>query len=149
MSHATPRKIHLSWNTIYDAVEALEYMVAPSKPKLIVGVSRGGLIPATLLSHKLNIPLETISVSAYEDTCRTSEKPLEVEGWQYRYDVYSTLIVDDILDSGDTLTAIRNLTWGAQLAVLVTKQPTHPKLAVSYFAAVPKDVWVVFPWEAK
>lgn len=140
------KTINLSWSTIYDAVEALEYMVRPSNPKLIVGVSRGGLIPATLLSHRLGIPLCTISVSAYEGTRRTLEKPLVIENWRDRYDSDKVLIVDDILDSGDTLTAIRGQTKNALMAVLVTKQaPLYGP--VKFFAQVPKEVWVRFPWE--
>lgn len=138
--------INLSWNTIYDAIEALEYMVRPSAPKLIVGVSRGGLIPATLLSHRLNVPLRVVHVSAYEGTRRTLQKPLVVEGWETRYDSSDTLIVDDILDSGDTLDTIHNKSQQAQFAVLVTKQPHHYK-PIKYFATVAKDMWVKFPWE--
>lgn len=142
------QKLRFSWQTVNDAIEALAYMVAPSSPKLIVGVSRGGLIPATLLSHRLNVPLRTISVSAYEGTRRTLEKPLVVDGWETRYDSNDTLIVDDILDSGDTIRAICNHTHRAHYAVLVTKQ-LHNILynGVKHFAHVPKDVWVQFPWE--
>jgi hypoxanthine phosphoribosyltransferase len=91
--------------------------------------------------------MDTISVSAYEGTRRTLEKPLEVKGWdKARHDLTSTLVVDDILDSGDTLTAIRGLSRKAQLAVLVIKQePIYHSM--SYFARVPKKVWVQFPWE--
>lgn len=141
-----PRKLRLSWQTVFDGVDALADMVRASNPDLIVGVSRGGLIPATLLSHKLDIPLRTISVSAYEGTRRTVEKPLAVEGWDDRYDSPSVLIVDDIIDSGDTISQIRSRTLQAQMAVLVTKQPQFYK-PVRYFAQVPKDTWVQFPWE--
>lgn len=148
MSHVLgrPKKLRFSWQTVFDGVDALADMVRPSNPSLIVGVSRGGLIPATLLSHKLGIPLRTISVSAYEGTRRTVNKPLVVEGWEDRYDSDRTLIVDDILDSGDTLNAIRHLGFMPRYAVLATKQPKHYS-SVYYFAQVLKDTWVQFPWE--
>ena len=33
------------------------------KPEVVVGVQRGGLIPAVQLSHYYDVPLQTISVS--------------------------------------------------------------------------------------
>lgn len=140
------KRLKVSWQTIFDGVDALANMVRPSNPELIVGVSRGGLIPATILSHKLGIPLRTIAVSAYEGTRRTLEKPLIVEGWEDWYDSNRTLIVDDILDSGDTISAIRHLGFSSRFAVLVTKQPMHYS-GVHYFAQTSKETWVQFPWE--
>lgn len=140
------RKLKFSWLTVATAVDALADMVRVGDPNLIVGVSRGGLIPATILSHKLGIPLRTISVSAYEGTRRTLEKPLKVEGWESRYDSTRTVIIDDILDTGDTISAIKHLSRAAQLFVLVTKQPEMYN-DVNYFAQVTKETWVQFPWE--
>lgn len=145
------QKLKLSWDTVKDGIDALAYMVSPCSPKLIVGISRGGLIPATLLSHKLNIPMVTITARAYEGTRRTLEKPIRVMGWDPRYDLQSTLVIDDILDSGATIEAIRyNTNVTAQtsfmFASLVNKRPTMNSRNI-FFAQVPKDVWVQFPWE--
>lgn len=149
-----PDKLKLSWQTIYDAIEALATMVDTRDTKLIVGVSRGGLIPATLLSHRLGLPMDTISVSAYEGTRRTLEKPLQVIGWdKTRHDLTSTLIVDDILDSGDTYNAIRyttdrcNYNHNFRFMTLVTKRLEMSCSHCEYFMHVPKKVWVQFPWE--
>lgn len=142
-------KLKLSWQTIYDGIDALVYMIKPLKPHLIVGVSRGGLIPATLLSHRLNCPLETISASAYQGTRRTLQKPIVVEGWKEEYDRDHTIVVDDILDSGDTFSAVRNCCANFhasrfRFASLVTKRP---ELNGIFFAQVTQDVWIQFPWE--
>jgi hypoxanthine phosphoribosyltransferase len=70
-------KIYLSWDIIETLVDVLAMNIKKSEIDSIMGLPRGGLIPAVMLSHKLNLPL------VFEPT----EK---------------TLIVDDICDSGET-----------------------------------------------
>ena len=73
-------KMYLSWDDINVLVEDLCNTIATSgvQVKSITGIKRGGLIPAVMVSHKLNIP--------YVD--RISK---------------DTLVVDDICDTGETL----------------------------------------------
>ena len=73
-------KLYLSWDDINILVEDLCHTLASSgvQIKSITGIERGGLIPAVMISHKLNIPYVT---KINKDT----------------------LVVDDICDSGETL----------------------------------------------
>jgi len=147
--------INFSWQTIHDGIEALALMVKPLRPHLIVGVARGGLVPATLLSHRLNVRLETIKAQAYEGSRRTIERPIRISGWKPDFNKAGVLIVDDIMDTGDTYEAINNNIQyaGIRDPILMTfvslvkkkecRFPTH-----MFFAQVPQDVWVNFPWEA-
>lgn len=73
-------KLYLSWDDIGILVEDLCDTIATSgsQIKSITGIKRGGLIPAVMISHKLNIP--------YTDRINKD-----------------TLVVDDICDTGETL----------------------------------------------
>ena len=73
-------KVYLSWDDINILVEDLCNTIALSgaQIKSITGIERGGLIPAVMISHKLNIPYVT----------KINK---------------NTLVVDDICDSGVTL----------------------------------------------
>lgn len=73
-------KMYLSWDDINVLVEDLCNTIATSgaEIKSIAGIKRGGLIPAVMVSHKLNIP--------YVDRINKD-----------------TLVVDDICDTGETL----------------------------------------------
>ena len=73
-------KVYITWEEIESLVDdlALELHLKNIKFTKIHGLSRGGLIPAVLLSHKLSIP--------YTDSIDEN-----------------TLVVDDICDSGETL----------------------------------------------
>lgn len=69
---------------------------------LIVGVNRGGCLPAVVLSHALKIPVTMIDYST-RDGVNISPKSL------YRYfedlseEIGDILIVDDLVDSGKSL----------------------------------------------
>ena len=73
-------KMYLSWDDINVLVEDLCDTIASSGAEItsITGIKRGGLIPAVMISHKLNIP--------YVDRINKD-----------------TLVVDDICDTGETL----------------------------------------------
>lgn len=73
-------KIYLSWDDISILVEDLCDTIASSGAQItsLTGIKRGGLIPAVMISHKLNIPyVERINKD--------------------------TLVIDDICDTGETL----------------------------------------------
>lgn len=89
------------------------------KPDYVVGLTRGGLIPAVMFSHYLNVPMHTLSVSLRdsnvtpETNCWMAEDALgyippdfrkENGGWTSLISMRKNiLIVDDINDSGATL----------------------------------------------
>lgn len=68
-------------------------------PKIIVGLSRGGLLPALYLSHMLKLPMKPIELSLRDFTSAPKREDLKV----FDDDV---LIVDDIFDTGATITQI-------------------------------------------
>ena len=64
------------------------------QPDVIVGISRGGLIPGVMMSHKLNVPFKPVHAS-------TRDFP-HWENYLPRPSDKKILIVDDICDSGET-----------------------------------------------
>ena len=84
----------------------------------IYGVPRGGLCLAVALSHKLDVQL--------------IEKPLK-----------NSLIVDDVFETGITLSNFKNIE-GANFFVLVSKKKPIWWNTVNF---VNKKEWIVFPWE--
>lgn len=147
-----PQQVNLSWDTIHDAVECLGHQIKKLNPEILVAISRGGLIPGTMISHLLGIPLTTIGAQSYEGTRRTTAKDTEIIGWDPTFSTARSIFIDDILDSGKTYEAVKKLyNTNGQFVVepnyctLVNKQPYTYKLP--YFIHVPKDVWVQFPWE--
>lgn len=116
----------------------------------IVGIARGGLTPAVMLSQWLSLPLHTVSYSSKsgngDDKNHDNVVPLLPE-------LYTRiLLVDDLLDTGlsvKELTAVyQDRGLHVDTAVLFDKQ----KSPVAVPTYVWKDVrgtneWIVFPWE--
>lgn len=89
------------------------------RPDCIVGITRGGLLPATMLSHYFNVPMYTVKISLRDDNDCESNGWLAEEAFGYIFadniprnpeDPVSNpalrkniLIVDDINDSGATI----------------------------------------------
>jgi len=86
------------------------------RPDYIVGITRGGLLPALMMSHYFNVPLHTLNVSLRDNTNIGPESNLWMAEDAFGYDSNpetsiksnadlkkKILIVDDINDSGATL----------------------------------------------
>lgn len=146
----------LSWETFRRDCRILADTIAQNVPRLdgfsgILAVTRGGLVPAALIAHFLDIRLiETVGVRAYVSdsvhaTClpeaqiyKTPAPDLGVgRGW---------IVIDDLTDTGVTFRALRARWPDAHYAAPYAK-PQGAPLVDSVAVQVPQDVWVVFPWE--
>ena len=153
------KKIEISWNMLDDDVRTLAKMIMDNgwDDCDILAISRGGLVPASMLSHYTsNQHIEVIGVKGYSDDTKNER----VELWQDPYPLgdfpEKLLIVDDIVDSGDTLRFVENY---IQQRTLFMEKPIEINIAVLYdkdisdlnadmfVKYVPSDNWIVFPWE--
>lgn len=119
----TMKKIHYNFRDLTKLVSSVCRDVANSdwRPDYVVGITRGGLTPATMISHYFNVPCETLKVSIRDSgNCESNlwmaedafgYVPKDERGSgdadtdpAYRKNI---LIVDDINDSGATLEWIK------------------------------------------
>ena len=135
--------INYPWNKIDDLVKEIGSRVSAYKPTHIVGIARGGLVPAVMLSHRLNLPMETLGVSFRDNkaTHHTKFKPIK----DARY-----LIVDDINDSGTTFKVVTDIFKNRRLqhrtAALINKEKSD--FDVDFYGEMfYHDDWINFPWE--
>ena len=140
-------KIYISWSDFHQHVKLLAEQIKSSTKdfKQIVAVSRGGLLPAGILSYELNIRnCELINVSSYDDSKQRSDKDVEIISKSINYGA-ETLIVDDLADSGRTVKMLKNLYPSASFACVYAK-PQGREIADFQTISLP-DKWVVFPWD--
>ena len=124
-------KIILSWNDIKDVVDKVVEKIdnLEKKPFYIYGVPRGGLIPATWISHKTEIKYQQINSAQISKMA----------------DLSHILIIDDICDSGKTVKEIRENYPKVKVACLYYKETASETPDI--YGKIVGDEWLVFPWE--
>ncbi len=115
---------------------------------IIVGVSRGGLIPAVYVSHKTSVLMVPIDYSAEEG--RGTSKHTNIIPPLDKYQV--VFIIDDIVDTGITVQHLKK--WlehkGHIVYVLSLIYKQHSCIVPDHhYLLISGDEWIVFPWESK
>ena len=153
MQHAhIMNKIYYSWQQIDQHIQTLVDQIGSSgwHPKIIVGVARGGLIPAVLLSHHFDVGMDIINVSLRDHKIHNHANTSKIANWATIG--YNVLVVDDINDTGDTIREIRTLIGDSDHVKFATLVNNHTSMSSVDFAAhhINKSThpcWICFPWE--
>ena len=151
-----PSLFYLDHETFLAGVEAVAAQLEADvwKPDFLVGVGRGGLVPAAFLSHRLDIAMLSVDHSSGEPGFG---QELLVKLADKIAAGRRILVVDDINDSGSTIECIRNAIAAKgggedQLRVAVLINNGRSKARAEYAATqIDRDTdkrWFVFPWEA-
>jgi hypoxanthine phosphoribosyltransferase len=143
-------KLNLTWRGITSLCSKIVKKLKDKYPNIvdfeIIGLSRGGLIPAVIISNMLNVrKVYSIGLKSY-----TGEEKDHFELYQIPEvsKMDKILLIDDISDSGESFKNTKEMLVGKTVvtASLTLKHKTAFKPDV-YGKAVKDDVWVVFPWE--
>ena len=133
------------------------------RPDYIVGLTRGGLPLAVLISHMASLRMETLKVSLRDDDSESESNCWMAED---AYKGKNILIVDDINDTGATFDWITK-DWPAgclpndprwnnvfgnnvRFAVMTENLSSNFELVKYHWDEVNKaeeDVWLVYPYE--
>jgi hypoxanthine phosphoribosyltransferase len=139
--------MNYEYEHLFKSMENLRKRV-PFYPDIIVGVARGGMVPASLLwRHYPRADFMTLKAKSYNGIFCQGKVFLSPFEWK-RLKGKKVLFVDDIYDSGKTWERIQSKIpryTSHCLATLVSKQLTSPHHITSEFCS--EDVWVNFPWE--
>jgi xanthine phosphoribosyltransferase len=142
----------VTWDEFHRDAKALASQLVFLGPwRGIVAISRGGLVPATIIARALNIRVvETVSVVAYDQLSQGEEEvlgePKVTKLPDFAGDGEGFLIVDDLVDSGTTARVVRALLPKARFACVYAK-PAGRGLADYVLTEVSQDTWIVLPWE--
>ncbi|MBX9635791.1 MAG: xanthine phosphoribosyltransferase [Magnetospirillum sp.] len=143
MEH-TIATLSLSWADIHRDCRILAGILAELPAFTgIVAVTRGGLVPAAILSRELDIHLiETVCISTYDD--RELGEPEILKG--ISGDGRNWLVVDDLVDTGATAQVLRRMLPQAHFATLYAK-PKGQALVDSFVTVHAQTTWISFPWD--
>lgn len=125
------------------------------RPDFLVGIGRGGLVPAAYLSHRLDIAMLSVDVSSGEAGF-ADELLVKLAGKMRGGQ--RILIIDDINDSGGTIAMLRSAlaaeSAGAErLRIAVLLSNVRSRAEADYWSRTIDRAedkrWFVFPWEAQ
>lgn len=120
------------------------------RPDFTVAVSRGGYVPARILSDLLGgVELASVGVRYYVAPGKRGKAPQITHPLSVPLEGKRVLVVDDVADSGKTLRAVvKHLQdKGAEsMRVGVLYKKPWSSLKPDYYGGEIR-VWVVFPWE--
>ena len=138
----------VTWDQLHRDARTLAQAVMGFGPyRGIVAVTRGGMVPAAIVARELECRLvETISVVTYAEEAGTAGAPRVLKPPAAAADGAGFLIVDDLVDSGETARAVRASLPAARFGCLYAKPAGRP-FADIYVAEVPQDTWILFPWD--
>jgi hypoxanthine phosphoribosyltransferase len=143
-----------TWNKIYTMLlsEAEKIRQSGFKPDVIVSITRGGWVPARVLSDLLEIPnLATVRVEFYLGVAETRNEPVLTQGLSTAVTRKRALIVDDVADTGKSLQLARKhvLQQGATEVKIATVYRKPWNIIKPDYYETETSCWVVFPWEIK
>lgn len=139
------RYLTVSWEQLHrDSRTLAAKIMERDNIKGLILVSRGGLVPAAIVARELEIRnVDTICIASYEEekqeeSARIIKCP-EGDGEGY-------VVIDDLVDSGNTGRIIRKMLPKAYFATVYAK-PKGQAVVDSFVVPVEQNVWILFPWD--
>lgn len=150
-THSAPKKsffIYYSWGELQRDCEFLAMRIRQCSrdPDVILGISRGGLVPATLVSSYLGCS-SILSILPNKPSFFPSKVLLSNK---------KVVVVDDVVDSGQTLKKIRKYLENSSplypdpdniLFVTLHWKTCSIFIPHIYAQVIPSNFWIVYPWE--
>ncbi len=143
-----------TWNQINDMLlaQAQKIQNQQFQPDIIIGIAKGGIIPARILSDLIETPqLAALQIAFYLDIAQPTLEPILKQPLTVDVKNKKTLIVDDIADTGKSLKLAQ--THIHEQGAMETKTATlyfkPQSITKPDFYERQTNNWVVFPWEIK
>ncbi|WWO98661.1 MAG: xanthine phosphoribosyltransferase [Candidatus Dasytiphilus stammeri] len=138
-------KYIVTWEMLLIHTRNLAELLLPAKQWIgIIAVSRGGLIPACLLARELNIRyVDTLCISSYNHDIQNDITLIKYDRTHNGQDY---IIVDDLVDTGNTIKAIRSIYPNGYLVTIFAKSNAK-SLVDKYVIEIPQNTWIEQPWD--
>ncbi len=139
----------IGWEATVDYAEQLARKI-DFRPDMIVGLSRGGLVPARLISDILGVDeVGIVGMKFYKGMKRAAEFPLITQELTMDLSGKSVLLVDDVADTGRSLLVAKEyLRRKGATAVKVATLHYKPNSQFKPdFYVMTTSSWIGYPWE--
>ncbi|WP_042667748.1 phosphoribosyltransferase [Desulfurococcus amylolyticus] len=149
-------RTHLvTWDEIVEWSMSLARIIRENgyKPELVVAVSRGGFVPARLICDFLGVEnLASIQSQHWTEAAKAEERAVLKYPFKLDASGMKVLVVDDIVDTGETLRLARDYirdNWSpleVKTAALQWISPVAKYKPDYYYLEVKEWIWFQYPW---
>lgn len=143
-------KLFLTWPDITNYLNRIHQETNHySSNAAIIGLSRGGLVPAVMLSHLKGInTFYSCGIKSYCNENKSTEIMFQYPDKEALKNKEVVYVVDDICDTGGTLKFIENYLLPIKMISITLIYRKNELYRPNYFGSELSDKrWVVFPWE--
>ena len=143
---------HIGWDQLHRDARALAWQLDGSGSenggwRAMVAITRGGMAPAMVIARELGIRMvETLSIKSYDHQTQKEVQVLVKPDPDLVGDGTGILVIDDLVDTGETFRAVRALYPKAHLASIYAKPKGRP-MVDTFITGVSQDTWIFFPWD--
>lgn len=139
---------HLEWSSVVGLANLVRFQLEDSCyfPKVIIALGKGAMVPARLIAD--NRPVFYLGLQSYDDQQQKSiavTQSIPYDAAALNKD--STLLVDDLWDSGETIRFAKTRWPLARTATLLSKKPVDDTCLDYCGLELPTNSWIHFPWE--
>lgn len=140
------KKYVVTWDMFQmHARKLAERLLPATQWKGIIAVSRGGLFPAAVLARELGLRhVDTVCISSYDHNKQGELTVLHAA--QVENGGEGFIVVDDLVDTGNTARAIRELYPNARFVTVFAK-PAGENLVDDFVVEIPQNTWIEQPWD--
>ena len=144
--NVTPLDFPVSWEEFHRHSKALAWrLLEKGQWKGIIAITRGGLVPAGIIARELDIKLiETFCISSYDH--KDQRKAQILKSALEEDDGENWLVIDDLVDTGNTARIIREQLPKAHIATVYAK-PAGLPMVDTFITEVSQNTWIHFPWD--
>jgi hypoxanthine phosphoribosyltransferase len=146
-------KKYYDYSQIHGFCETLASRLRGTNFDSVVGVSRGGLIPATIIAESMNVrQLRTVGVRSYQlNGIGKRSKSILYQSCS-PYLTGNVLVIDDISDTGETFKfLLDHFSKNQQINKIITcslfVRRSTSFIPDYYHTDIIGNEWIVFPWE--
>ena len=138
----------VTWAEVHRDSKYLVRKLMPLGPwEGIVALTRGGLVPAAIIAREMEIRVvDTLCITSYDEQEQGDLKVLKVPEQARKNNGEGWLLIDDLVDTGETIKAIRSSLPNAHYATVYAK-PSGREQVDTFITEVSQDTWIYFPWD--
>ncbi len=115
----------------------------------IVALTRGGLVPAAIVAREMSIHVvDTLCITSYDEQVQGKLNILKRPDAAMEDGGKGWLLIDDLVDTGTTMRAARDILPNAHFATVYAK-PKGVDLVDTYVHDIDQDLWIFFPWDTE